>query len=311
MLVGDIPYTSATTLGDLMVAIIAADLPLIQDSAPWVPPELAEIVHRSMSRDPDKRFLNASDLRDALLAIVPDGPRLTRSQVLSVDKKHRTIVQPRLQVTDGMLKAVQRTGFSMAQTQASAAAKPKTSSAGIVVASIAGFLLFAGIAGTVSYRVLSSGSGEAAAAASALPLAASAPLAEPGPAAEVKRLMFQLVVLPPDAEVQVDGEPVTVEGESVFIKGLPGDTRTVRLSKAGKATERIVAITQNGLIPPKVELAQPKPEVTPEDTTPARPQAPHPRPRPRGLQGGTPKVAPAPTPQKAENPISNDTSEFQ
>jgi serine/threonine-protein kinase len=113
LLSGALPWAEANSLGELMVAIITADLPLIQDKAPWVPPELAEITHRAISRDITKRFQSAGELRDALAAIIPDGARITPDMMQGVDPNHRAYVAPRLQMTDdGMLRATTRTGLA-------------------------------------------------------------------------------------------------------------------------------------------------------------------------------------------------------
>src|SRR5262245_50655934 len=43
LLSGGSPYPQASTLGELILSICSDDIPLLQDRAPWVPPELAEI----------------------------------------------------------------------------------------------------------------------------------------------------------------------------------------------------------------------------------------------------------------------------
>jgi eukaryotic-like serine/threonine-protein kinase len=109
---GSLPYADASSLGELMVHIITSDIPLLQDKAPWVPPELAEVCHRAMSRDIGKRFANAGELRDAIAQLIPDGARLNANVLVGITPEQRTFVAPRLQLTgDGMLKATTRTGL--------------------------------------------------------------------------------------------------------------------------------------------------------------------------------------------------------
>src|SRR5688572_22234464 len=116
LLCGQLPYGDASSLGELMVSIITADIPLLQDKAPWVPPELAEVAHRAMSRDLARRFQNAGEMRDALAALVQDGSRITGDMLVGLSAEQRAFVAPRLQMTDdGMLRATTRTGLSVTQ----------------------------------------------------------------------------------------------------------------------------------------------------------------------------------------------------
>jgi eukaryotic-like serine/threonine-protein kinase len=117
LLCGRIPYTEAATLGELILSICTEDIPLLQDKAPWVPPELAEATHRAISRDADKRFADAAALRDALLKLLPDGPRLTSEMLIPLSESQRGLVAPRYENIDsGMLHAKSRGGLAVTQT---------------------------------------------------------------------------------------------------------------------------------------------------------------------------------------------------
>ncbi len=120
LLSGQLPYSDATTLGELIVSICTEDIPLLQDRAPWVPPELAEVTHRAMSRDAAQRFQNAGELRDALRALLPDGGRLSPDMFISVSETQRALIMPRLEIADsGMLRARSRDGLAVTQGPAS------------------------------------------------------------------------------------------------------------------------------------------------------------------------------------------------
>ena len=126
LLCGTLPYADASSLGELMVHIITSDIPLLQDKAPWVPPELAEICHRAMSRDINKRFANAAELRDAIAALIPDGARMTAAVLVGITTEQRAFVAPRLQLTgDGMLKATTRTGLELTHSHSMPPARKK------------------------------------------------------------------------------------------------------------------------------------------------------------------------------------------
>jgi hypothetical protein len=106
---------------------------------------------------------------------------------------------------------------------------------------------------------------------------------------------FQLVVLPSDVVVTVDGQPTTVRDEAIMITGAPGTTKTVRVAKGGKEGETIVAITENGLVPPKVQLAL---------ATPVPPGG-------HAHGPAKPTVTPATTPPAENRHLVTDTNEFQ
>ncbi len=300
LLSGRVPYTEAGTLGDLIVAIVTADLPLLQDRAPWVPPELAEITHRAMSRDIEKRFKTATEMRDAIAALVPDGPRFTKLQLKGVDPSIQTIVAPRLELSQGMLKAVVRTGLAMTSTP-TAKKKPPPKSALVKVTTLAvGAVALAGVGFAALRYSRGNSAAESVAPPPPPPVAAAAqpPAVTPAPAAApagAQTRSFQLVVLPPDVTVSVDGQPMTVRDEAIMITGAPGTTKTVHLAKGGKEGETIVAITENGLVPPKVQLAL---------ATPVPPGG--------HVHGpAKPTVTPATTPPAENRHLVTDTNEFQ
>jgi serine/threonine-protein kinase len=298
LLSGRVPYTEAGTLGDLIVAIVTADLPLLQDRAPWVPPELAEITHRAMSRDLEKRFKSATEMRDALAALVPDGPRFTKLQLKSVDPSIQTIVAPRLELSQGMLKAVVRTGLAMTSTPAVKPKAPPPKSSLVTITTLAvGAVALAGVGFAALRYSHANSAAESVAPPTPPPVVAAAAVAPAPVAAPAGAQMrsFQLVVLPSDVVVTVDGQPTTVRDEAIMITGAPGTTKTVRVAKGGKEGETIVAITENGLVPPKVQLAL---------ATPVPPGG-------HAHGPAKPTVTPATTPPAENRHLVTDTNEFQ
>lgn len=272
LLSGQLPWTNTASLGTLMAAIIHEDLPLLQDRAPWVPPELAEITHRAISRDTAKRFRHAGELRDALAHIVPDGSRITADLLEPVPAEHRGFVAPRLTLSDdGMLRATTRSGLSA--NAATVGVPSKRSSAGLLIGSGVVLALLAG-GGIVGYRALAAG-GSAHGALSAREPSPPSPLtaephAAPAPAAPVIK-RFALGIAPAEAEVLIDGARARVNAGHVDVEGVVGATRNIKLSLKGQQQDFVVAIAESGVFPPKLELAlqAPAPPARPASVRPA------------------------------------------
>jgi serine/threonine protein kinase len=54
------------SMGDLVLAICTGPIPRLESVAPWVPRELAEIVHRGLERDLELRYPNMRSMATAL-----------------------------------------------------------------------------------------------------------------------------------------------------------------------------------------------------------------------------------------------------
>jgi serine/threonine-protein kinase len=100
LLAGTSPFPQPRSLGALMASIITEDLPLIQDLAPWVNSSVAEVVHRAMSRDIEKRYANAAELRDALLLLTPGGSQLPAALLEPVSEREQHTFASRYEVLD-------------------------------------------------------------------------------------------------------------------------------------------------------------------------------------------------------------------
>jgi len=100
LLSGTSPFRQPRSLGALMASIITEDLPLIQDLAPWVSSQVAEVVHRAMSRDIEQRYANAGEFRDALLQLTPGGPHLQAPILERLSPEQRSRLAPRYELPD-------------------------------------------------------------------------------------------------------------------------------------------------------------------------------------------------------------------
>ncbi|MGE0328959.1 MAG: serine/threonine protein kinase [Polyangiaceae bacterium] len=298
---GRLPYDLPESLGELMVAIITKELIPLQDVAPWVSPELAEVTERAISRDLGKRYRNAGELRDALSALFPDGPELTQAELFSVPEEERARVAPRLDQTRGGAPAATSAGLAFSQPQATKAAGRGTT-AWFVGALV---VLTAGLAGGLLWMRNSQ----------AADLAAENAPGSSGTAPT--QLVFSLKVAPANAEVLVEDKPTVVKSGSVDIEGPVGATRKVTLKVGERSIDQVVAIANAGLVPNEVTLPEPAApsassaaSAAPAAATlPTKPVAAQPQTK---ATSKAPKSEPAAPPPKPKGPqLSSDTSEFQ
>ncbi|MFO0565506.1 MAG: protein kinase [Polyangiaceae bacterium] len=301
MLCGELPYGRVTALGDLMVAIITGPLPAIQDKAPWVEASLAEVVSRALSRDIDKRYKNASELRDALARLVDDS-RVTPDLLVPLSETARLSVAARPAITgDVSLRGADRGGLSVTTA---AVARPKRRRSTWLLFGLLGLVVVAGALAFGNERARRSP-------------------AEPARSAEPKA--FSVRVAPADVEVFVDGIPTAAEAGRVEIRGAMGTTHTLTLRRGSEQREAKVALTVDGPIPPSLELAATL-SVAPAELTPSARPSDSPRPQPKkgseptgekgnGAASSQPNAPTAPTQvkpeqKKPEPKVNTDTSEF-
>ena len=93
---GRTPWGSVDTLGDLILSICARDVMPLQEVAPWVPAELAAVVHRALARDPAQRIPSAQALIEALTPFAGGTMFLTPDVLTGVQDAQRQTAAPRL-----------------------------------------------------------------------------------------------------------------------------------------------------------------------------------------------------------------------
>lgn len=64
---GQPPWPGCETVAQIIVAVSTRDVAPLQQHAPWVPPELCEVIHRTLRRDPADRYQSIDELAHALL----------------------------------------------------------------------------------------------------------------------------------------------------------------------------------------------------------------------------------------------------
>ncbi len=79
---GRLPF-DGEAVGDLLVKICTAPVPLASQFAPGLPPEFDSWVLRALARDPAERFGSASELVESLCQVAGVGGRLPQTSVLN------------------------------------------------------------------------------------------------------------------------------------------------------------------------------------------------------------------------------------
>ena len=79
---------------DMLIALATgqSDPEPIQTLAPWVPPEVAAVVHRALRRDREQRYASVQQLRDDILALLGDRDGLTRDDIVPLSAAQRQVV---------------------------------------------------------------------------------------------------------------------------------------------------------------------------------------------------------------------------
>ena len=122
MLCGRTPYEHATALGELILMVCTEPAAPVQDHAPWVVPEVAEVVHRCLKKNPDERYQSAQELFDAIRPMLSGGWAIHESMLVSLADSQRQVEAPRLPMslpppammdTGGSMTGGSMTGGSM------------------------------------------------------------------------------------------------------------------------------------------------------------------------------------------------------
>jgi len=247
-LTGDLPWGDCDGIGELVTAILTARLPLVQDLAPWVRPELAEIAQRALSRDPSNRLLSATELREGLAKLLTGDSRLFLHEITAADEHERGSLAPRVSIPDTvMIGPTPHSGTPVAATLAPAPRAKRARSwpvslAGLAVATTAVWLLTA--------RHEPPAAAQSAARASVPTEPASSRNADTAPSPAPPS--FVLEVGPSGAQVSVDGVATKSEGGRVTLDGAVGSVHTVRVTLGAISREQQVALTLEGAVPARL-----------------------------------------------------------
>ena len=97
-LAGSPPNSTTESLGSLILAICSRPPPPVQERAPWVGDDLAEVLRRALAVDPKARFATAAEMASTLRALLPSGHAIHESCLQPLDPNRRALVADRLVV---------------------------------------------------------------------------------------------------------------------------------------------------------------------------------------------------------------------
>ncbi len=256
MLTGQTPHAHLQTLGQVILAICSTPARPVQELAPWVPPEVAMIVHRALQPDPAQRWQSAYEMYRAMEPFVAQLAKFRRLDIIPLSSTQRARIAPPL-ATLGRDGPTNGTQNGMVQSQDALPAK-KGGAGMIVAVAIAGVMAAVGMGG-IGAAVMA----RRQARADVIPLAASAapvptpePMPMPPPAVNpTSDKTVQVTIAPANATVEVDGQKRPVVNGVLELRGAPGAVQNVKVSANGVDLIENVAITENGAIPSKITVA--------------------------------------------------------
>jgi len=282
-LTGRLPWDNTETVGEVVAAVLTHPIPSVQDLSPWVGPSLAKVVRNGLVREPRGRTRTAQEFRDALQPLFPGEPRLRLEEIVGPTAAERGVRAERLAYAD-TLSALGATGAPVARP---IEMRPGTRAA-----------VAFGVVGTASLAAILFAGREPTAPAPApllppqlAPVAASAPAVSAARGPELRRFLLELD--PPDAVVNVDGVTLQSSGGRVPIEGPVGSVHEVRVTLGARRADRRVAVTDDGLLPPRLTLpraaAPPAPVPAPAPVSSASRPGPTPT---AATPAGTPPLSP-------------------
>lgn len=277
-LTGSTPHASADTLGVIIMKICGEPSPALQDRAPWVTPEVAAIVHRSLELDPAARWASAAEMFAAIRALLPGGYALDESMFVPLSPEAKQATAPRfsppadLWGRSGQTSAVRASPpdadariTAMGGTLGGEALSRAPRSRPVVTVVLASLMALAALV-ALAWR-LSSPTRPTAAAAG---FVESPPASLPGPAVPSPAVdrTGRLVVLPANVHAEVDGKEMLTTNGMVPIVGPLGSTHGVRLYAEGREKVAEVVMGEDGVVPAMLDLG---PAPAPSAPAPAKP----------------------------------------
>jgi serine/threonine-protein kinase len=320
-LTGQTPNHDKDTLGDLLVAICVDPTPPVQSRGPWIGPELAAVIERTLEKDPARRFQTAREMHAALVALAPSGTSLREDMLVAIAPEMRAHVAPKphpavwtgpgaiaapapapLAAMPSSSGAQLAAGITNPDLGASTGGgEPRRTSPAywalgaipvLLIAAFFGVVLRGKRQSTVGAGMVQSEPSASASVAALSPVTSSA-VAPPSATTPGARTVRVTIVAPPGATVEVDGTAATIEDGAISILGGPGSLHTVRVTHVGASRETDVTVLESGVaMPAKVELAPSQ-----KGRPPAKPAtvAAEKKPPPSGTPAATPPTAANPS----------------
>ena len=250
-IVGQLPF-DGEAVGDLLVKLCTAPIPMPSQFAPDIPPGFDAWLHKALDRDPAQRFANAAQLAESLAAVCG----------LSLRGHFSSLELPRSidggsgaysALGTGPRQAVDPSSFSNARPVALATgapttqtpAPPKRTGTSAIVAAILAALVVLGIGGAIAVKKLSSGP---VAATAAPPVAPTVPaLTATVPASAVPQAVPALVAPPTSASVEAPAQAAVSAKVPPAVKPAPRPVPVIANRPPLKPAEKPVAKPGNDM----------------------------------------------------------------
>jgi serine/threonine-protein kinase len=320
---GRTPWGDVDTLGALILSICSRDVMPLQDIAPWVPPELAQVVHRCLQRDVSQRMPSAIALVQALAPFTQGSLTIVPDVLLGVEEAQRLAIQPRAEIVQS---AISNANFTSSQPSvATTAAVTKPSSKAPMV--LGGLVVVAALVGGGIFAATKFGKGgepktndTKSQAAQPKETATTAAPTTPPPPPEEPKTVYLPIKVPKGSKVKVGKDDVSEKAKDgrIALTGLDGAAFIVTI-QSGKDQPLVqkVYIQDGATIPEEIDFSKgeqvvqaPKPKATTGGATAPTGVATKPPTTPTGdtppaPTGDKPKPPPAPTVDKPKPVISN------
>jgi len=278
------PFDDRDTVGHIVVSIVQGAPPSVQDFAPWVSPDIAEVLVKALRSRPQERYQTAEEMYEAIRALIPgDDVEITPEMLTPMTDEERRDVKPRLsmrvsiaetpvagsppkpprlpgKIVSGATPPPASESDSTIGSSTSSLRRPSTSphSNRSMIAGVGVAVVLAGaVVWGLAHNSRVDTSSTAATAATAPPpsiaeTASAAPSSSAGTPWHV-----QVKVIPPSSMVDVDDVNAVVSDGSVDVTGDLGSVHKVHLRSAGRETTVEVIIAEDGARPHIVALPDP------------------------------------------------------
>jgi serine/threonine-protein kinase len=273
-LTGRTPYSNVEALGQVILAICSQPPRPVQEMAPWVPPEVAAIVHRAIRQNPAERFQTAMDMFEAIRPLLTKGRGMHRHSLRPVPAEQRSQVAQQLAmsqppqraalplVAGGTLENVDgNPSYTHAGVASPPQAPPRRSAATWVLLTFLAMTVVAAAAfvGVVALRkppqVTTTTSNTGAANGTSTPTTVKTTQEPTKPTAD-PAMTVSITVSPVNATVEIDGVKVEPSAPGEYkITGAPGSKHKVKLTSGKQETSADVVVTSDGAaMPDKITL---------------------------------------------------------
>lgn len=262
-LTGTPAYSASSSIIDLAMEICAAPPRPVQDVAPWIPAEVAALVHRTLQLAPEDRLADMGAMLDAIKPLLPGGWALREDMLVPLDAAVRAEVAPRFEHvpradTTGSLAGAESTAKPSLAARALSRRTWALAAGAAVVAVVGALALRRPAAPRAAESAPSAPIAFSAAPSAKLPPSSTVVDDAPPPPPPPAPRRVRLEITPRNAAVEVDGVATVVEGGSVEIVGSLGSVHRVRVFKGKSEIAGDVVVAESGAVPARMELPIPR-----------------------------------------------------